>query len=78
MTVDLSIKNVPDDVVRRLRLRAERNHRSLQDELLAIIEMAAGEERYLTPREVLAEARKLVLNSPSEEADIIRADRDGR
>ncbi len=78
MAVNLSIKNAPDDVVRRLRRRAERNHRSLQGELMAIIETAVAGERFLTPLEVLAEARKLGLNSPSEATDIIRADRDSR
>ncbi len=40
MPVNLSIKNAPDDVVERLRVRAKRNHRSLQGELLAIVEDA--------------------------------------
>lgn len=31
---NLSIKNVPEDVVARLRARAQANHRSLQGELL--------------------------------------------
>ncbi len=44
MPVNLSIKNAPDDVVERLRRRAERHHRSLQGELLAIIEDAARPE----------------------------------
>jgi len=43
MPVTLSIKNAPDDVVARLKLRAERNHRSLQGELLAVITAAANE-----------------------------------
>ena len=38
MPVNLSIKNAPDDVVSRLRERAARHHRSLQGELMAIIE----------------------------------------
>ena len=38
MPVNLSIKNAPDDVVQQLRERAARNHRSLQGELMAIIE----------------------------------------
>ena len=42
MTVNLSIKGVPADVAERLRARAERNHRSLQGELMAIIERAAA------------------------------------
>jgi len=33
---NLSIKNVPDDVVSRLRARARANHRSLQGELLEL------------------------------------------
>ena len=38
MPSNLSIKNAPDDVVQRLRERARRNHRSLQGELMAILE----------------------------------------
>lgn len=34
---NLSIKNVPEDVVAQLRARAKTNHRSLQGELLALI-----------------------------------------
>lgn len=37
---NLSVKDVPDDVAERLRQRAARNHRSLQGELMAIIEQA--------------------------------------
>lgn len=40
MTINLSIKNVPDALAEKLRARAERNHRSLQGELMAIIESA--------------------------------------
>jgi hypothetical protein len=45
MTVNLSVKDVPDDLAQRLRERAARHHRSLQGELMAIIEQAVG----LTP-----------------------------
>ena len=44
MGVSFSVKNIPEDVAERLRLRAERNHRSLQGELMAILETAACEE----------------------------------
>lgn len=44
MSVNLSIKGVPDEWAERLRMRAERNHRSLQGELMALIEQAAGDE----------------------------------
>lgn len=38
---NLSIKNVPEDVVARLRARARANHRSLQGELLDLAYRAA-------------------------------------
>jgi plasmid stability protein len=41
--VNLSIKGVPEAIAQRLRRRAQRNHRSLQGELMAIIEQAAAE-----------------------------------
>ncbi len=41
MPVTLSVKNVPDAVARKLKARAKRNHRSLQGELLALVETAA-------------------------------------
>ena len=40
MPVSLSIKAVPDALVERLRRRAAGNHRSLQRELMALIEAA--------------------------------------
>ena len=46
MPVTLSVKNVPDAVARRLRARAKRNHRSLQGELLAIVEAASESSRH--------------------------------
>jgi plasmid stability protein len=42
MTVNLSIKGVPDALADRLRRRAMRNHRSLQRELMALLEAAAA------------------------------------
>ncbi|MGO8739673.1 FitA-like ribbon-helix-helix domain-containing protein [Rhodoblastus sp.] len=78
MPVNLSIKNVPDEVAEHLRRRAERRHRSLQGELLAIIEEAVQTERDLSPRELLAEVRGLGLRTPADAAAIIRADRDRR
>jgi plasmid stability protein len=44
MPVNLSIKEVPDTLADRLRARAERHHRSLQRELMAIIEMAVKDD----------------------------------
>jgi plasmid stability protein len=76
MPINLSIKNAPDEVVRRLRQRAERHHRSLHGELLAIIEEAVQFERELSPTELLTEIRRLGVRTPPDSAAIIRADRD--
>ncbi len=38
MSVNLSVKNVPDKLAEKLRQRAEANHRSLQGELMALLE----------------------------------------
>ncbi len=43
MSVSLSIKEVPDALAAKLRARTGRNHRSLQRELMAIVEAAALE-----------------------------------
>ena len=75
MTVNLSIKNAPDLIVERLRRRAALNHRSLQGELMAIIEAAALTQ---APGDVLARVRQLGPGTPGEAADLVRADRDGR
>lgn len=40
--VNLSIKNVPEAVARKLRERAAQHHRSLQGELMAILEDAVN------------------------------------
>lgn len=39
---NLSIKDVPEEVAEALRQRAARNHRSLQGELMVIIQEAVG------------------------------------
>jgi plasmid stability protein len=78
MPVNLSIKNVPDEIAEELREKAARNHRSLQGELMAIIEEAAGKESTLTPSEFLAGIRTLGLRTPAESRSMVREDRDAR
>ena len=43
MPVNFSVKNVSETLAATLRERAERNHRSLQGELMAILEAAASD-----------------------------------
>jgi plasmid stability protein len=78
MAASLSIKNVPDDVLERLRARAARNRRSLQGELLDLIERAAAEVPTISAREVFDRIRKLNLPAGESSADIIREMRDAR
>ena len=78
VSVNLSIKNVPAELARKLKRRATRHHRSLQGELLAILEQSVAGEGKLTLDEVLQETRRLGLRTKAEAADIIRADRDAR
>jgi antitoxin FitA len=78
MPVNLSIKNAPDEIVARRKERAAKHHRSLQGELLAIVEDAVSAPRRLTPKDVLAEVRRLGLRTPAEAVTIVRANRDGR
>lgn len=76
MPVNLSIKNAPDDMVQRLKARAARHHRSLQGELLAILEEAVQPPRQVTVEDVLAEVRRLQVSTPAESTAMVRTDRD--
>ena len=75
MPVNLSIKNVPDDVARGLRSRAACNQRLLQEELLEILKQAAKDQAPITIDGLLAGAlrKKPALD---EAASIVRAAQD--
>jgi plasmid stability protein len=66
MPVNLSIENVPDHIVDRLRQRAKLHGRPLQDELLAIIETAVLDEWQNTTMAGFAEERQAGLEAPRE------------
>jgi antitoxin FitA len=78
MNIRLSIKNVPRDVVERLRARAARNRRSLQGELLDLVERAADELPTISARDVFDRIKNLNLPAGESSTDIIRELRDGR
>ena len=75
MPVTLSVRKVPAALVERLRQRAANHHRSLQDELLAILDAAAPPG--ITINELARRAKALGLKTPADSVDIIRATRDG-
>ena len=78
MPVTLSIKNVPDDIVWRLKRRAKNHHRSLQGELLAILEEVLRSPQAMNSRDVPAEVGRLGVRTPRGAASMIRKDRDAR
>jgi plasmid stability protein len=78
MPVNLSIKNVPDDLADQLRRRAAASHRSLQGELIEILEKAVEGERRITIGEALKRVRRMGLETASEAVEMIRGDRDAR
>lgn len=58
MPVNLSIKNVPDDVIRGLRNRAANNQRSLQQEVLDILRQAAKGQNEVKIDDLLSKAQQ--------------------
>ena len=75
MPVNLSIKNVPDGVAEALRQRAAGHHRSLQGELMVILEESLGRKPNLTPLELLSKLCENGLKSPEESLRLVREDR---
>lgn len=78
MPVNLSIKNVPNATVARLRQRAQAHHRSLQGELLSILEDTALREEPLRPSQIVAQIRRKGVKTPAEAAGMVRQDRRAR
>ncbi len=78
MSVNLSIKNVPEELAKKLKSRAAKHHRSLQGELMSILEESVKDTSRLSLDEILRETRKLGVRTKSEAAVMIRADRVAR
>jgi antitoxin FitA len=71
----LSVKNVPEELLFRLRERARKHHRSLQKELLVILEESVQAEE-TTVESLHDYVRELRLSTPDEGTAVVRADRD--
>ena len=78
MDVSLSIKDVPGRLAVALRRRAAKNHRSIQGELMHILEAALEEPRPFPMAEFLKSLKATGLTSPAESTAMIREDRDSR
>ena len=77
MPVNLSVKNVPDALAEALRHRAERHHRSLQGELLAILEESVQDAR-LTVDELYERGKQRKPSLRPSSVEIVRQMRDAR
>jgi antitoxin FitA len=77
MTVRLSIKRVPVQLVTRSRRRAVANHRSLQGEVVSILEEAVSLNR-ASIEEVCGELVNPGLRTAQQSTAMIRQVRDGR
>ena len=80
MGVNISIKNVPKKKLDALKLRAKRNHRSLQGELMSLIDEAttAASKPAVTVRELYERGLALGLKTPDESVRWVRELRDSR
>lgn len=70
----LRIKNFPDDLHRRLKEQAEREHRSLAQEVVHILNQALGPERTLSILGLKGLGKELWEGVDA--AEYIRAERD--
>jgi antitoxin FitA len=77
MALSLSIKNVSDDVAEALRQRAARNHRSLQGELLYILETAVRPQAFQATA-LWRRIEALELRTRADATRFVREDRDSR
>ncbi len=77
MPVNISIKNVPDNIVDKLRERAKRNHRSLQGELITIMEEAT-ESTFLSVDKAEERLNALGFTTKNESTNWLRELRNGR
>jgi len=58
MATTITVKNIPQDLYEKLKKRADRNHRSINREIIAIFEDALSVRR-VDPEEILVTARAL-------------------
>lgn len=77
MQMNMSIKGVPVELVAALRERARENHRSLQGELMAMLEAHVG-RRPFKARALLDRVRALGVRTTGDADQLVRDDRDRR
>jgi plasmid stability protein len=76
---DVLIRDVPDDILAALKRRAEENRRSLQQELMSIVETAARATDHRSAAQVADVIRERLAATGrtfSDSSALIREDRD--
>ena len=77
MAVSLSIKEVPDELLAALRARAQRHHRSIQGELMDILESAVR-PRPFRAAALWREVQALGFSTAADAPAMVRETRDER
>jgi len=77
MPTNVSLKNVPDYIVEKLRVLAKRHHRSLQGELIAILEETVGNAKFSIDQ-AESDLRELRFETGDESTAWLRELRDAR
>jgi plasmid stability protein len=75
--INLSVKNVPDEIMEKLRKRAKTHHRSVQGELMAILEEATSPAK-ISVEQAELHLRSLGLVTGEESVSWVRELRDAR
>lgn len=69
--------SIPDALADALRRRAAHHQRTVDEEVVGILEATVTEKPSLTARQFLAEGRATGRGTPAEAVAMIREDRDG-
>jgi antitoxin FitA len=79
MATNFTVKNIPEDVYEKLKARAERNHRSINGEIISVL-AAATALKPASADEIIARARALRARTGGFLTDdfINQAKREGR
>jgi plasmid stability protein len=75
--VNVSVKNVPDEIMEKLRQRAKKHHRSVQGELKVILEEATSPDK-LSLDQAESRLKMLGLETGDDSASWIRELRNAR
>lgn len=79
MVTNFTVKNIPEDVYEKLKARAEKNHRSINGEIISVL-TAATAFKHASADEIIARARALRASTGGFLTDdfIDQAKREGR